>query len=683
MNATAWAPPTGPLTAVLNRLDGIRRNGSGWSARCPAHDDRHASLSVTAGDDGRALVYCHAGCDLEAVTAGLGLSTADLFAPRVSPISPASRRRPTPDTTERPTLYVVRDEEGQPVAVHERIDSATGKRVTWRLPDGTAGLNGTPTAELPLFGSEHLGKWDASRPILLVEGEKAALAAMRAGFRALGTVTGASSAPSVRVLQALRGHHVILWPDADAAGAKHMHRIADRLEGIAASLRLLTWPDAPEHGDAADLLEHGSAADVDALIEAATPLTAPGPVLVRLEDVRREPLTPLWAGHLYRGKPHIIEGDPGLGKSTMSLDLAARVSTGATMPDSSPGIAPAGVVILGAEDGLADTVRPRLEAAGADLSRIVALTAIMDAEGERLPALPLDLAAIERAISEVDAALVIIDPLMAFLDSSVNSWRDQDVRRALAPLARLAERTGCAVVLLRHLNKSAGSHALYRGGGSIGIVGAARVGLLVAADPDDDERRILATVKNNLAPHPPSLAFRLVGDEATGAARVEWLGESEHRASALLAIPSGEDERGALDEAIEVLRTILGDGPLPAKDAEREARSAGLSEATIRRARKAAGIRSERVGGLGRAGAWQWSLSPKALTETLRRSPSESEHLSRLSSGEGDTEPAPIARPVADTPAPTIACRDYSAHQTRHRMTADGWTCDACDEVPA
>ena len=640
MMATSWAPPVGPVTLVLNKLDGIRRSGSGWMGKCPAHEDRQASLSVTVGDDGRALVYCHAGCSLAAVTDGLGIAPSDLFYPRERPVAPRSN-----SASHRPTLYPIRGLDGEPVAVHVRTDTPSDKRMTWQRPDGTVGLNGTASKDLPLFGSEHLPKWDTSRPVIVTEGEKAAVELRHAGFRALGTVTGASTAPSVAVLQALRGHHVILWPDNDDAGRKHMRMVAERLVGVAGSVRLLTWPDAPAHGDAADVLAIEAATDVDALIAAAVPLTAPGPVLVRLASVQREPLSPLWDRHIYRGKLHLLEGDPDLGKTTVTLDLAARVSRGAPMPDGSAGIAPAGVVIMGAEDGLADTVRPRLEAAGADLERIVALTAIVDDDGERMPALPLDLGAIETAIADVEAVLVIIDPLMAFLDGTVNSRRDQDVRRALAPLARLAERTGCAIILLRHLNKSSGSHAMYRGGGSIGIVGAARVALLVAADPDDGERRIMATVKNNLAPHPPSLAFRLVGDDATGAARIEWLGETEHGASALLAIRTDDTEAGgALAEAIEVLRTILADGPMAAKAAEREAYDAGVTRATLLRARKAAGVRSERVGGLGKAGAWQWSLEPKALTESQRYSPSEGEYLSDSVS--------PLAEPEPDARTP-------------------------------
>jgi len=641
--ATSYTAPSEPVARLLAKLDGIRRNGTGWMARCPAHEDRTASLSVTAGADGRALAYCHAGCTVEAVTGAAGLATADLFAPRDTP-PPATRRKPGA-ADGPPILYPIRGTDGEVAAIHVRQDTPSGKRVTWRLPDGTSGLGGIATADLPLFGSESLPSWDATRPVVIVEGEKAAVALREAGFRALGTATGAASAPNVAVLQSLRAHHVAVWADADPAGRKHMHKVAERLAGIAASVRVVTWPDAPEHGDAADLLAAGSASEVDALLAAAASLNGPGPVLVTLSSVQRERVEWIWPGYLARGKLHMMDGDPGLGKSTAALDIAARLSRGAMMPDGSPGTTPAGVVILTAEDGLADTVRPRLEAAGADLERIVALTGIVDGDGERMPGLPLDLAAIEAGIRQVDAALVIVDPIMAYLPADVNAHRDQDVRRALAPTAALAERTRAAILAVRHLNKSGGAHAVYRGGGSIGIIGAARVGLLVARDPDDDARRIVAVTKNNLAAEAPSLAFQLVPDDAIGAARVEWLGESAHGASGLLSIRADDpEEGGALAEAVEVLRTILANGPVSAKDAEREATTgAGVSRATLLRARKAAGVIAEKVGRPGERGQfWQWRLEPKALTESRRYSPSESESLRENVSAFGELEPPRI-----------------------------------------
>lgn len=411
------------------------------------------------------------------------------------------------------------------------------------------------------------------------------------------------------------------------------------------------------------------------------PGSARQPILVPLQDVEREPLSPLWDGYLYRGKLHLVEGDPGLGKSTLALDIAARVSRGAEMPDGAPGIAPAGVVILSAEDGLADTIRPRLEAAGADLSRIVAQIGVSDRPGD-MPALPTDRDALETAIRQVSGALAIVDPLVAYLDPHVNSWRDQDVRRALGPLMALAQSTGCAILCIRHLNKSASTHAVYRGGGSIGLGGAARVTLLVAADPDNEQQRVLATVKNNLSPEAPSLAFRLVPEEAAGVARVKWLGESEHRPSSLLAVPQMPEDRSAIDEAVDVLRQILADGPLPATTVQREARDAGISAATLKRAKRVAGARAVRVGGLGTEGHWEWRLLSKALTERLRRSSPMGEPLKKSES--------PLAHPAGtagDMPQAWCArCRRPAAEQDlisvggiwKHRHPA----CCRLDEAP-
>ena len=259
----------------------------------------------------------------------------------------------------------------------------------------------------------------------------------------------------------------------------------------------------------------------------------------------------------------------------MTTDLSARVTTGKPWPDGSE-CETGGVVILSAEDGLADTIRPRFDAAGGDPSKAVALSTVPDAEGnERQIAIPDDIGVIEAAIERVGAVLVVIDPLMAFLSGETNSHRDQDVRRALAPLAGLAERTGAAVVVVRHLNKGTSGNALYRGGGSIGIVGAARSGLLIAKHPEDDSRRVLASIKSNLAPPAPSLVFSLSSTE-NGAVRVDWNGESELDATALLSAPTDPEEI-VLQEARGLLREVLFEGPVPASEVKQEARSADIS----------------------------------------------------------------------------------------------------------
>lgn len=208
---------------------------------------------------------------------------------------------------------------------------------------------------------------------------------------------------------------------------------------------------------------------------------------------------------------------------------------------------------------------------------------------------------------------------MAYLPAATDSHRDQDIRSLLAPLAQLAARMGVAILIVRHLNKRSGGSPLYRGGGSIGIVGAARSGLLAARDPDDPDghRRILAVTKSNLAAEPPALAYRIDG---TGAApHLLWEGASSHTAADLVAERGNDDgQRGALAESRTWLADLLASGPQAAKDVQRAAREAGISEITLRRARESI-ANVMRVGG-GTRQRWLWALkagSSEMLDETL------------------------------------------------------------------
>lgn len=331
--------------------------------------------------------------------------------------------------------------------------------------------------------------------------------------------------------------------------------------------------------------------------------------VVTLADVKPERISWLWFARLPAAKLAVFDGDPGVGKSTLAVDMAAHVSTGQPWPDGGP--CPLGdVLVLSAEDGLADTIRPRLDAAGGDPARVHALTGVNYVDddgtpGER-PVTLADVEVIADAVRRFGVRLVVVDVLMAYLPGSVDSHRDQDVRGVLARLTRMAEDTGACILLLRHLNKTTGSNPLYRGGGSIGIVGAARVGLLAAVDPDDETRRVLAVTKCNLAPEPPALAYRLQGAD-NGVARVQWCGESTASAATLLASPSGEDERSERDEAVEWLDGFLEEhgGEVRAGDAIKAAKADGIAERTLQRARKRAGIASVKAG---LHGGWVWQL---------------------------------------------------------------------------
>jgi AAA domain len=314
-----------------------------------------------------------------------------------------------------------------------------------------------------------------------------------------------------------------------------------------------------------------------------------------LSEVYPERVGWLWPGRLPLGKLAVLDGDPGLGKSAITLDLAARVSAGSELPGGGR-FGLAGVVLLSAEDGLADTIRPRLDAAGAHTERIVALSTVAEGGsegGERTISITRDLDTVERAIARVEAALVVVDPLMAFLAEWTDSHKDQHVRRALAPLAALVERTRTAAVIVRHLSKGEGGNPLYRSGGSIGIIGAARSGLVVGADPYDPERRILASNKHNLSRVARSLVFR-VGSAPNDSARVRWVGESNLSAADILKEPADRDKKSALLEAKAFLRVALKDGPVGSEQVKKDARGADISESTLKRAKREMGIASKK-----------------------------------------------------------------------------------------
>jgi hypothetical protein len=358
--------------------------------------------------------------------------------------------------------------------------------------------------------------------------------------------------------------------------------------------------------------------------------------VIRAASVKPERVKWLWPGRIPAGKVTMLDGDPGLGKSTITLDLTARLTTASPLPDGHRPDKPMGVFLLSAEDGVADTIVPRLKVAGANLELVTIVDHVTDEGGPRPVELPTDLDRIEKYAAALlygddddeewfTPGLLIVDPVMAYLGGEVNAHRDQDVRRVLHRLKLMAESTGMAVVAVRHLNKMTGSSALYRGGGSIGIIGAARAGLLVGVDPDDEHRRILAVSKSNLAAKPPSLAYRVVGDDLYDTARIAWDGTSEHGADDLLGRPV-ERPSPQQDDAVEFLRGELAGGSRPAAELREEAKGKGLAWRTVQRAAEALEVDMEQRPEPGRRGpgpSW-WTL-PNArhgMRATTKHEPS-------------------------------------------------------------
>jgi putative DNA primase/helicase len=235
----------------------------------------------------------------------------------------------------------------------------------------------------------------------------------------------------------------------------------------------------------------------------------PRPVTVCLANVQPEPLHWLWPGRIPLGKLTLIAGDPGLGKSFVTLDVAARVSSGTPWPDlPDEETASGSVILLSAEDDLADTIRPRLDAAGADAARVVALKGVLlpESAGVTHFSLAMDIPQLEEVILQVeDVRLVVIDPVTAYLGRA-DGHKNAEIRGLLAPLAELASAHRVSVVCVTHLNKAAGTKALYRAMGSLAFAAAARAVWLVTRDKDDPARRLMLPAKMNLAPEVTGLA---------------------------------------------------------------------------------------------------------------------------------------------------------------------------------
>jgi RecA/RadA recombinase len=311
----------------------------------------------------------------------------------------------------------------------------------------------------------------------------------------------------------------------------------------------------------------------------------------------------LWQGRIPTGAITVLAGDPGLGKSLLTVSLAARVTRGKI------GRGPGNVVLLTAEDSRAHTVVPRLRAAGADLDRVRFGSLCRDGL-ETSILLPDNTAQLRRLLLEHDARLLVIDPLMAHLSSAVDSWKDQKVRDALRPLQRLAVEGDTAVLVVAHLNKAQGVDPLQRLGGSIGVPAAARSVLLLGRDPDDPDketgdRRVLAHVKNNLGPLSVSLSLSIEADEeSSAAARIVQSGYSSYTGSQLLG-SEASTKPSKLIEAIEFLEHQLSDGRRSVIEVEAAAEAAGIKKRTLKRARGELRVSPEKEG---LDGGWWLSL---------------------------------------------------------------------------
>ena len=320
------------------------------------------------------------------------------------------------------------------------------------------------------------------------------------------------------------------------------------------------------------------------------------PVVKKLSEVEACVPDYLWDDRWARKTIICIDGDGGVGKGLSIMDVAARGSRGDAMP---PGSAPSGTfdpwntLLITSEDSAEFVLKPRAVDAGADTSRIITMASVeIPEEDRRSIELLQDIDLIERVVLNHEISLVVIDPYSEFLDAHLNMNSDPDNRRVLGPLAEMAQRTGAAVVLVRHLNKKEGQSAQYRGTGSTAPLNASRAAYLVAPDPSDPDMRVMACTKFNIGPKPKSLRFRIEGAGTT--ARVCWEGECDITAGELMKT-GGNATGGKKEIAKEVIRDVLSKGPRGSREVMQACRDEGVSERTYRTARQELGVLKEKT----------------------------------------------------------------------------------------
>lgn len=324
------------------------------------------------------------------------------------------------------------------------------------------------------------------------------------------------------------------------------------------------------------------------------------PIVQCVADIVPERIRWLWRSYVPLGAVTILQGDPGLGKSSILADLAARVTRGSCAPLSDAPMPAGGVLMLTSEDSHAAVLRPRLEVAGAAPERVFVMTEVFSTR-DGLPrhvALSEHLGAIEAACIEQDVRLLVVDPVMSFIGGSVDAYSDYGVRQCLDALAPLAQRRDLAVMLVRHFTKSRSGAAMHHGSGSIAFSGLARSVLEV---DETSNGRVLASVKRNYGAAPEAVRYGFV--EVPGP-----LGESVGRIEWLATTPRTPPEPTMRERAIVFLNAQLADGPVMAAEARHAARARGIGERTLEAAKKELGVRSMRS-----ARCWWWLLAGHAV----------------------------------------------------------------------
>jgi hypothetical protein len=487
---------TAPLDAVLEAVEGVQKHGGYWKARCPAHEDHHQSLSVSVGNDGRVLFYCHAGCERHQVLEAMHLDWTDLF--------------PSKEAADMVVAeYEYRDVDGTLLFVVER---RAGKRFLQRRPlvDGTWSwkLDGVKRT---LYRARAVR--DAirtNRYVFVVEGEKDAHSLEGLGFVATCNPGGAGKWTD-DYTQQLAGGKIVVLPDNDEPGQAHATMLMGRLAKKCRSFQIIELPGLPPKGDVTDWVQAGgTASQLKQLVLACGQTRIATPSFIRRASEYQAKRTDyLWWPRLPKGNVTVLAGPQGSSKSYLTLAIAAALSVGSCLPDG--GVSPsaalsghpaAGSLFITYEDDVEATVIPRLEGLGADLD-LVRLMDKRDAETGQASAFRIgDMPLLRAALDDFgECRLLVIDPAASLQVGQRDGPRDPGlaVRAVLEPLTQLARDYDLCALLVKHVNKGDSGSGMMRVDGSGAWTQVPRSVLICGSDQEDWTHKGLQHVKANLS----------------------------------------------------------------------------------------------------------------------------------------------------------------------------------------
>lgn len=606
------------LNEILSRLQNVKKSGAGYLALCPSHNDKQNSLSLSE-KDGKILLHCHANCSVNEICASLDIEIKDLFT--------SSDKGQKADTGQgnakkRQVIeaYSYRDEGETDLFQSVRFKP---KGFSQRRFENGREIWNLQGVRLVLYRLPELIKADPKRAVFVVEGEKDVERLRAENLIATCNPMGAGKWRD-EYAEFLKDRICYILPDNDETGRKHAEMIAHSLYDKAKEIRVVTLPDLSEKGDVSDFLENHSIEDLKQVIK-NTPTFTPkieneftetfsklSPLrTVKLSEVKAEEIVWLWKPFLAIGAFVIIEGAEGEGKTFITLAIATATATGKDFPMMSEDehLEPGNVVLMSAEDSLAHTIKPRLDAMDAPCERIIAIDEPFTLNRDGIIRL-------EMVLAEHAPKLVIIDPLFSYT-GKVNLDRDNEIRSVTSELIRLAEKYECAIIGVRHIGKSKGMGDPRNAGlNGIGWRASARSVLLVGTNPENKKQKAIVQTKNNLAP----ICDKAIGYEIQNG-NFFWTGESKLTAEKILSQVRNEDERAEQSEAVEFLREVLRDGAKPAKDVKSEASTVGLTEQRLRTAKNKLGVvvRKNAKDFDPKKHFWTWELPAEDVKENIKQ----------------------------------------------------------------